>query len=348
MEEKYGLDQLNRRVLQEGLCAACGACLSGCPYLTCFRGKTVMLDRCAIEQGRCFAYCPMTFFDREAVSLSVFGYAAADERIGHFLEVAASRATDSTIAAAGQGGGTVTALLVSALQEGVIDAAVLTADRQNEGFPGGLVAATADEVVACAGSKYVGAHSLAALRIALDRGYERIGIVGLPCQVRSARKMIMYDLKRENLGERIRLVVGLFCNWAFSGREFAAFLSGRYQFDQVGRIHVPPPPAQVLEIETDGGVKTVPLDEVRPLIQPACNQCSDMTSDFADLSVGMYEGREGWNTLIVRTRVGMDLFRKAVEIGYLETENFPETNLAHLKNAAANKRRRAAEKRPAE
>lgn len=346
MEEKYGLEQLNRRVLTQGLCAACGACLSGCPYLTCFRGKTVILDSCLLDQGRCFAYCPMTFFDQEAVSLSVFGSATSCEGIGHVLEVTAARAADDAIAAAGQGGGTVTALMVAALQEGVIDAAVLTANRREDGFPGGVVATTADEIASCAGSKYVGAHSLAALRTALDRGYERIGIVGLPCQARSVRKMLLYDLKHENFRERVRLVVGLFCNWAFSCREFEAFVSARPEFGQVRRMDIPPPPAQVLEFETGSGVEAVSLDEVRPLIQPACNQCSDMTSDFADLAVGMYEGRAGWNTLMARTSAGMDLLRKAVAMGYLVTESFPEPNLAHLRNAAEKKRRRAAEKKP--
>jgi len=348
MEEKHGLDQLDRDVLQKGLCAACGACLSGCPYLTRFKGRTVILDRCAVEQGRCFIYCPMTFFDQEAVSLSVFGSVAPDGEIGHFLEVKASRAAISAIAAEGQGGGTVTALIVSALQEGIIDAAVLTANRQDDGSPGGLVVAAADEVVSCAGSKYVGAHSLAALQEALDWGYKRIGIVGLPCQVRAVRKMALYDLKKENLAERICLLIGLFCNWAFTYREFHNFMSTRYECGQVRRMDIPPPPAQILEIETGDGVKTVPLNELRAMIQPACSQCPDMTSDFADLSVGMYEGRPGWNTLIVRTRIGKDLIEKAILKGCLETESFPEANLAHLKVAADNKRRRASSSRPTE
>jgi coenzyme F420 hydrogenase subunit beta len=65
-----------------------------------------------------------------------------------------------------------------------------------------------------------------------------------------------------------------------------------------------------------------------------------MTSEFADLSVGMYEGKDGWNTLITRTETGSALVKKAVEANILETDPFPETNLEHLRQASRNKRRR--------
>jgi coenzyme F420 hydrogenase subunit beta len=65
-----------------------------------------------------------------------------------------------------------------------------------------------------------------------------------------------------------------------------------------------------------------------------------MTSEFADLSVGMYEGRPGWNSLVVRTETGGRLVSRAVGEKRIETEPFPETNLDHLKEASMNKKRR--------
>ena len=344
MTEIYGLDELNRRVLENGSCAACGACLGGCPYLTAFKGKTVILDNCTVEQGRCFAYCPMTFFDPESASQFVFGESHDHAALGHVNSVIASRAADPGIAAAGQGGGTVTALMAMALEEGMIDSAVLTDQRPGEDYPRGVVASTVPEIVACVGSRYTGSHSLAALREAVDRGFERIGVVGLPCQVRSVRKMALYDLKNENLKERIRLVVGLFCNWAFASRDFASFLRNRFGLTSIKRFHIPPPPANTLEIESAAGVENISLDDLRPLIQAACGNCEDMTSEFADVSVGMYEGRDGWNTLITRTELGRDLVERAVAEGRLETDIFPDANLDHLKVASMNKKKRVTDK----
>jgi coenzyme F420 hydrogenase subunit beta len=340
MTEIHGLNELFSRVLDKGLCTACGACVGGCPYLTSFKGKTVMLHSCSLEHGRCFAYCPMTFFDPDEVSRAVFRVERDLGELGYVLDVAASKAVDDNIAAKGQGGGTVTALLATAFDEDLIDAAVLTSIIPGEAYPRGIVATSAAEVRECTGSKYVGAHSLAALRDALNRGCERIGVVGLPCQVRSVRKMALYDIQKENLKERIGPVIGLFCNWAFSSREFIAFLSQRFDLERVEGFHIPPPPANSIEIDTGHGRSSIPLDEVRPMIQAACQTCEDMTSEFADLSVGMYEGKDGWNTLITRTEVGRSLVETAVARRNIEIDTFPESNLAHLKEASLNKRRR--------
>ncbi len=340
MSDIYGLVKLQEQVLDKGMCAACGACVSRCPYLTAFKGKTVALDQCAVEKGRCFAYCPMTFFDSEATSEFVFGKPYDRTGLGQVAEAMASRAKDPATATDGQGGGTVTALMVMALEEGLVDAAVLTAASEGDEYARGTVATTVGEIRRCAGSKFAGAHSLAGLREALDRGYDRIGIVGLPCQVRSLRKIAIYDLKSENLRKRIGLVIGLFCNWAFSSRDFVSFLSRRLEGRNAKKFHIPPPPANALEIETDTGPEHVSLDELRPLMQASCQNCDDMTSEFADLSVGMYEGRPGWNTLITRTDLGRMVVDRAIAGQRIEADSFPEANLAHLREASLNKKKR--------
>jgi coenzyme F420 hydrogenase subunit beta len=66
-----------------------------------------------------------------------------------------------------------------------------------------------------------------------------------------------------------------------------------------------------------------------------------MTSEWADISVGMFEGRPGWNTLLVRTAKGQKLVNDTVASGLLLTEPMPAANLEHLKEAAAGKKRRA-------
>lgn len=338
-----GLSELASRVLDEGLCAACGSCVGRCPYLAKFRGKTVRLDSCTVEQGRCHAYCPMTFFDEDAVSRRIFGEPHDRNGLGAFLEVKASRSALPEVLSKGQGGGTVTTLLLAALRQGAIDSAVLTASAGEDGLPHGVVAVNEEQIQQCSGSKFVGAHSLEGLRAALDRGFKKIGVVGLPCQVRSARKMAMYDLKEEGIQDRITLVVGLFCNWAFDCREFLAALRNRTQGRTIRRFDIPPPPANVLEIETDQGVETVSLDELRPIIQRSCGSCSDMVSEFADLSLGMFEGRPKWNTLIVRTAAGRNLVEVAEKTAMIETEPFPAENLEHLRSACLRKKSRIVE-----
>jgi len=66
-----------------------------------------------------------------------------------------------------------------------------------------------------------------------------------------------------------------------------------------------------------------------------------MTSEFADISVGSVEGVQDWNTVIVRTDVGAELVKLALNRGGLKTEKLPPANLAHLREAALLKKKQA-------
>ena len=74
---------------------------------------------------------------------------------------------------------------------------------------------------------------------------------------------------------------------------------------------------------------------------PGCAHCLDMTAEFTDISVGTVEGTEEWNTVIVRTQEGAELMELARGKGKIEAQALPEANLAHLKEAAMNKKKRA-------
>lgn len=340
------LDRLYEKVIAKGLCAACGACVGNCPYLVKYKGKTVKLDSCTRSDGKCYVYCPAAYFDPEPISQAIFNESYDNNGIGNFAEVKASRSTFDEILAVAQGGGTVTSLMGMALNKGLIDAAVVTSGKGSGGLAGGVVATTLEGVKGCAGSKFVGAHSLDALKEALQSGFTRIGIVGLPCQVRSLRKMQLYDMKDQDLKQRISLVIGLFCNWSFSVGEFQSLIRTRMGTKEIRKFDVPPPPANQLRVETEDGVQIISLDELKPLIQDACRQCPDMTSEFADVSVGMYEGRPGWNTLIIRSRAGLELVEMAIQSGVLQTEPFPVENLTHLRQASRNKKERVSRMTP--
>ena len=74
---------------------------------------------------------------------------------------------------------------------------------------------------------------------------------------------------------------------------------------------------------------------------PTCTYCLDMTAEFADISVGSVEGIEGWNTVLVRTNAGVKLIELSKAKGKLETGHLPSQILAHLKEAALLKKKRA-------
>jgi coenzyme F420 hydrogenase subunit beta len=139
----------------------------------------------------------------------------------------------------------------------------------------------------------------------------------------------------------VGLSVGLFCNWSVDTRQLIDLLVQRLKISEIRSMDIPPPPANIMTVETDNGSVVVPLSDIKPLIPHTCFVCLDMTSEFADLSVGMFEGRPGWNTLMIRSERGAEMVDQARRENFIETEEFPANNLEHLSKAAAEKKERS-------
>jgi coenzyme F420 hydrogenase subunit beta len=259
--------------------------------------------------------------------------------IGKFEKALAAKAGVNMPAGAYQGGGATSALLVQAMNEGLIEAAVLT--NQDKDGPLPVLAENPGEIIACASSKFGAAPTLAALNRAVAAGRHNLGVVGTPCQVMALAKMRTNPLKREDFVDPVSLVIGLFCNWSLDQRALKTYLAGLVDLSRIKSMDIPPPPANIMRVDLGDEILEIPLDKVRPFIPDTCGLCPDMTSEWSDLSVGMYEGRPGWNTLLVRTAKGRELVESAVSSGMLLTEPMPAQSLEHLKDAAAGKKQRA-------
>ncbi|MGD2126792.1 MAG: Coenzyme F420 hydrogenase/dehydrogenase, beta subunit C-terminal domain [Desulfobacteraceae bacterium] len=335
-----GLKALEQRVLDRGQCAACGACLSLCPYLRSYRGRIAKLHDCDLEEGRCFAYCPRTEVDLDEIYRHVYGASCEDVEIGPVRRILMARAKDALLREVGQNGGVVSALTDLALREGTIHAAILTR-RDADLLPQGYIATNTKDVLACAGSSYVTGHTLEALNRGPWQGDERIGAVGLPCQVLALSRMRASQLDSRTPVDRVDLVIGLFCTWALDYKRFITFLRKRFGDRPISKLDITPPPERLLNVSVEGALNQVPLDEIRSFIRPSCQVCIDMTSEFSDISIGTVEGKEGWNTVVVRTEKGEALLHRAEAEGVIETESLPEDKLGHLKEASLLKKRRA-------
>jgi len=334
-----GPQELVRNVQKAGMCIGCGACVDLCPYFRHYRGKTVQVFPCDLAQGRCFAYCPKIEVDLNELSHRLRGRPYEGLDLGSYRSVHASRAGEAVAGGPFQGGGTVSALMAFALRSGDIEAAVLT-DRDGV-WPRPRIVTEEQAVSTYAGSKFTAAPTLSALNRAAAEGRRRLGVVGTPCQMTAVAQMKGNPLGREDFSDPVTLMVGLFCNWALDPQALIDFLSARTDLTRVTGMDIPPPPADVLVVRLGEETLEVPLDEVRPLIPQACAFCPDMTSEWADLSVGQFEGRPGWNTLIVRTDAGESLVRRAENAGCLEREPMPEESVRHLAGAARAKKERA-------
>ncbi|MDY6916428.1 MAG: Coenzyme F420 hydrogenase/dehydrogenase, beta subunit C-terminal domain [Chloroflexota bacterium] len=336
-----GCKELYTDVIQAGLCTLCGACVGSCPYLVSYKGRIVMLDKCTIADGQCYKYCPRTHVDMDALSRHTFGAPYRADELGAVREVLMARSTDANLRKRVQYGGTVTALMCLALEEGLIQSAVMSRTCSDK-TPAPFLARSVEEVLECAGSNYMACPVLETLNRVPRESEQTMGVVVTPCQGLALAKMKLDPPENRASTDNVRLTIGLFCTWALAPEGLRAFLEQNLDLAQVVKFDIPPPPASRFDAyAASGKVSSFPLDQIRPYVMPTCAYCLDMTSEFADVSVGAVEGIEGWNTVIVRTQRGADLVATARARGRLETGELPAENLAHLKEAALLKKKRA-------
>jgi coenzyme F420 hydrogenase subunit beta len=338
MPHILGSNELMEDVHKRELCIGCGACVEICPYFKNYKGKTAQLFPCTLEQGRCYAYCPKAEVDLDALSQHVCGVPYDGSPLGAFREVLAARAGEKMEKSVFQGGGTVSALVTFALLNGLIDAAALTDRRALTPVP--RIVTDSREVAAYATSKFMAAPTMSSVNLAVRQGHQRIGVVGTPCQMVAAAQMNSNPLGKDAHQVPLALTVGLFCNWSLDTRQLIDLLSEKMDIENIRGMEIPPPPANMMVLDTDNGRVEISLSEIKPLIPHTCFICPDMTSELSDVSVGMFEGRPGWNTLILRSEKGANIVEQARAQGFIETEDFPAETLKHLSGAAAAKKDR--------
>lgn len=334
-----GQRSLIEKVINKGICVQCGACVGLCPYFSYLDGRVAVMDRCNADVWRCLQVCPKADYEGTRPDGEVGG-AYNTKEIGSFKKVVIARAVDEDIRKQAQYGGVVSCLLIYSLNKGYIKSAVLT-DKGGQSAPGGMIAMIRSDILDCAQSRYSASGSLSALNKAINDGQDKIGVVGLPCQMDALARMRLAKPDGKERSGRITLKIGLFCTWAIDHRRLEAFLEHECVNSSIKKFDIPPPPSENFRVQTETGWVDFPLDSVRPFIQKGCTICKDMTAEMADISIGTVEGREGWNTVIARTKVGEELINAAEAEGWLEIDDLPDENFIHLKEAALNKQKRA-------
>jgi len=335
-----GSRELMDEVVDTGLCAFCGACTGACPYRVTYKGRVVLLDNCTISDGQCYTYCPRTYTDMDAMSKKIFGVPYGEDEIGTAREIFLARSTDAKVQEKGQDGGVVTALLLLALEEGIIDGAVETKMDEDK-VPHGFIARNRQEVLECAGVSYEPSPVLEVLNGLPRENGEKLAVVGIPCQLASLAKMKTMPPKNRISIDNVKLVLGLFCGWSLADG-FHELLNENYDLSKVTKFDIPHHPGHTFDMYSESGKESIEIEDLRGYINEACGYCWDMTAEFADISVGSGRAKfKGWNTVIVRSKAGAELMEIAKKKGMLETQPIPAESVENLKRASLNKKKRA-------
>ncbi len=206
-------------VVKRRLCTGCGTCAGICP-----RGAVEMVrkkgryvarldkDRCN-RCGLCHEACPGHEVDFEKLGAALFGDIPEDTAVGRYLGSYVGHATDKVVGHNSASGATVSALLVHALEEGLIDGALVTRMRRDDPLtPEPFIARTREEILSACGSKYCPVPANTALQEVLG-GNDRIAVVGLPCHIQGLRKA---EQRIPKLAQQIRYHISLTCSLDFS------------------------------------------------------------------------------------------------------------------------------------
>jgi len=334
---EIGFGELEHDVIKKELCCYCGNCIAFCPKIDKEGNRPELIDYDPLC-GLCYAYCPRTMLDMPSMAKRIFGRERKeDEPLGVYRKAASAK-----IAEAGsrfQDGGVATALLIQALESGVIDCAVVTdKDDKWRGVP--KVATTADEIRASAGTKYTITPSITGVQMAMDQGFKKIGFVGTPCQIQALRKVQLLEEPYAFGQDKIALLVGLFCMENFEyERLFPNLVQGSFGIkpEDVDKFEIQKGMFRVLSGDK---VKEVPLEETDDYVWKGCGPCFDFAAELADVSVGSVGSKAGWSTVLTRTDVGAKVYESALAAGAVEEKAVSEKGLALAGRLAKGKEER--------
>jgi len=313
-------------VIKAGKCTFCGGCIASCPFSVIgFESELPKLVGPCYACELCWYTCPRTVYDYEEIDKAVFGRVRSkDEPMGIYKAIYSARSKLEEVLRVAQDGGIATTLLMYALDKGIIDSAIVSEVKRDIWRPWPSVVTEAKEVIKASGTKYTPSPVLIGLRDAVE-GYtkNRVGVVGTPCEVQTVRKM-QYSYKAcYKLGSNVEFVVGLFCMESFKYEDLMKFVESKgVEAKSVRKFDISK--GKFIAYIEDKEVMNVPLNEIKSCARGPCHICSDFTSEHSDISVGAVGSPKGWSTVIVRTKVGEEIFKGACEAGYIEFKPIEE------------------------
>ena len=289
------------RVVEEGLCHGCGTCAGVCPndalVMQIVEGlwvPKVSLNKCN-SCGICAKVCPGYKVNFEELNVEAFGKEPSDYSTGQCLNCYVSHSIDQNLRYSSASGGLASQILISALEQGLIDGALVT--RMNSANPlesEAFIARSAKEIMDASKSKYCPVAANYALKdIMHEKG--KFAVVGLPCHLHGVRKA---EQLFPTLKKKIVLHLGLMCSHmvSFTGTEFV-----------VGKLHVKKNDVKGIAyrgngwpggmtVKTARGTTSIPLVGNWRSYWPVfssflftpmrCTMCPDQLAELADVSLG--------------------------------------------------------------
>jgi len=316
------------QLLEAKICSLCGACVAACHWgVVRFdpqRPSQISYnpDLC-VKCLRCLIVCP------QAILWTRRDLYYEDVKV---LDAYQAKSKSAEVLSRSQDGGVVTTLAIKALEKGLVDAVVL-AGTEDKWLPKPVLAFKPEEVLQCSKSKYFYIPSL--IELGRFDGVDKVMVVGLPCQIRAVERLAEFDV---GVSRKVAYKVGLFCahNVDYSSLVEELLPRAGVDVNSLAKMDIK---RRLIFYDRDGKSYVLPLSEFERLTRPSCLQCPEFVSRLADINVGFAGATEGWNTVLLMTKLGEELFKQLSE--NFEIKKPTSEELARVYDMDSKKRERA-------
>ena len=364
-----------KSVLEDELCTNCGTCVALCPKNAIMMEVNEKIgayipkldeNKC-IFCGICYEVCPGNGINYNQMNLDLFGKKSENVFVGNFLTAYAGYSKNTSIRTNSSSGGLITQILIYALENNIINGALVTRmSKDNPLQPEPFIARTKEEIIEAAQSKYCPVPANVALREILEStNEEKIAVVGLPCHINGIRKAEQINKK---LNDRIVLHIGLMCNHTPNFNATKTFIE-RQNVNEKDLIQIKYRgngwPGN-MEITTSEKKLHIPLTEYWRFIGSIfyyprnCLTCSDGICELSDISFGdawlqEYKKNDniGTSICVVKNQCAKNILMGMVSNNELELDEIDIQNvigsqlgMLYLKKINANSMRKYIKKAP--
>jgi coenzyme F420 hydrogenase subunit beta len=255
---------------------------------------------------------------------------------GPYQELRTGHATDERLRHTASSGGVLSALLLYALEEGLVDGVVEVGPDPDRPTGNRVVISTsAADIFNGAGSRYAPSSPLQQLDVLLERK-DRLAFVGKPCDVSALRLYGRFD---DRVAQRFPLVLSFFCAGVPSlDRSDAVVRKLGFEPDSITffRYRGEGWPGEASAVGKDGSERRMSYADswggvLAKEVQFRCKICPDAVGGSADLVCAdawyadeagypAFDDLPGRSLVIARTRIGAELLRNAVASGAIKID----------------------------
>jgi len=335
-----------RDVTDWRMCIGCGACKYVCPdskiSLTNILNEGIRpilsdvdCDSCTLCLDVCPGYETVQVASEEQTAIS----AELHKSWGPVLEVWEGFATDSAIHHNGSSAGLTTAIALYCIENENYHGALHIGSDENDPLENKTyLSQSKEEMLAHSGSRYAPASPCDSLD-KIENAPNPCVFIGKPCDVSGLRKA---QIMKEELSDKVGLAIGIFCAGAPSTQGTIDLIDSKnIPMDGISHIRYRGkgwPGHFTVDQENNENLLKLTYKESWSFLQKyrpyRCHMCPEGTSESADISCGdpwyrdVSEEETGSSLVLVRTKKGQEILKKAHQAGYINIQSLDPKNLS--------------------